>query len=153
MRSEKLKIQDFRLKIKGSKSSIFNFQSSINRGFTLIELMAVVAIITILAAIMIPNVAKHVENGRIARASADIDVLVKAIGLFQIDHEGDLPGDLSVLWTDPKGPYISTDQQQSLTTPWKTTNYEYAPASGTNSYTVQAKDKKGMVKAEKKINF
>ena len=75
--------------------------------------MAVVAIITILAAIMIPNVVKHVERGREAKATADIDVLVKAISLFQIDNEGTLPGeDLSELWnTGGKGPYISSEKR------------------------------------------
>ena len=122
---------------------------NIRKGFTLIELMAVVAIITILASIMITNVAKQVERGRVAKAEADIDVLVKAIGLFQIDHEGQLPGaDLSALWNDPQGPYISTEK--NLNTPWKT-KYEYS--AGANSYTVRAKDSKGAVRAEKTINF
>ena len=48
-----------------SKSEIRIPKSEIkDKGFTLIELMAVVAIIMILAAIMIPNVVKHMERGR-----------------------------------------------------------------------------------------
>jgi len=85
-------------------------------GFTLIELMAVVAIIMILAAIMIPNVAKNVERGREGRAVADIDVLVKAVDLFHIDH-GYIPGKLNDLWTDKEyGPYIASEED--LETPW-----------------------------------
>jgi prepilin-type N-terminal cleavage/methylation domain-containing protein len=142
------------MKIKKIQLSISNYPFPITkRGFTMIELMAVIAIIMILAAIMIPNVVKHVERGRIARAGADIDVLVKAIGLFQIDHEGDLPGSLDALWTDPEGPYIATDKEDSLTTPWKTTNYEYIHNEGENSYIVQAKDKKGIVQVKKEIKF
>lgn len=122
----------------------------IKAGFTLIELMAVVAIITILAAIMIPNVAKHVERGRMARVEADMDVLIKAISLFQIDHEGDLPKteNLSELWSDPKGPYISSDDK--METPWKG-RYIFNP--GTTSYKISATDKNGNEKLSKTINF
>ena len=118
------------------------------KGFTLIELMVVVAIITILAAIMIPNVVKHMEKGRIAKASADIDVLLKAVSLFQIDHEGELPADLDALWTDSKGPYIASKKED---TPWGG-SYEIQP--GTGSYTIIAYDKdKTTEKVSKTIKF
>ncbi len=118
-------------------------------GFTLIELMAVIAIIMILAAVMIPNVAKNVERGRIAKATADIDVLIKSVNLFQIDN-GRLPTSLSELWTATgQGPYISSDQVS--TTPW---GGSYSIVPGTGSYTITATGSDGTtVKVSKTITF
>jgi len=117
-------------------------------GFTLIELMAVVAIIMILASIMIPNIAKNVERGRIAKATADIDVLVKAVSLFQIDN-GYIPEDLDVLLTSTgQGPYISSELEE---TPWGGT---YIISSDSGSYTIETTDMKDNTpKVSKTITF
>ncbi|NOZ63850.1 MAG: prepilin-type N-terminal cleavage/methylation domain-containing protein [Caldiserica bacterium] len=115
------------------------------KGFTLIELMVVIAIVVLLAGIMIPNYIKNMEKAKLAKAKADIEILIKAITLYRVDSE-EFPSSLTDL-TSGTHPYLARDIPLS---PW---GGSYTYSLGTNSYTIEAKDSQGKVKYSETIKF
>lgn len=55
-------------------------------GFTLIEIMVVIVILGILAAIVAPNIIGRVEQARITRAKTDIQTIEAALKMYRIDN-------------------------------------------------------------------
>lgn len=68
-----------------NKSSIVNHQSSIAKGFTLIELMIVVVILGLLATIVMPKILNRPEQARRVKAKVDIRNIQSALAYFRTD--------------------------------------------------------------------
>ena len=60
------------------------------KGFTLIELMIVVAIIGILAAVAIPGFMTYIKNSKTSEAKTNLDAIKKgALAYYEAEHYGD----------------------------------------------------------------
>ena len=101
-------------------------------GFTLIELIIVVAIISIVAALAVPLYANEEARARIAKVQAEIRTLACAVNLYKA-HMGTLPFALTDLTTaavngrnQSAGPFVT-----SIPVP----SWEGSPAWGAYTYT------------------
>ena len=73
--------------------------------FTLIELLIVVAIIAILAAIAVPNFLEAQVRSKASRVRSDMRTLATAIEAYRMDSNGYMPYSLWGQHTDP--PYLN----------------------------------------------
>jgi len=72
------------------------------KGFTLVEIMIVVAIIALLAAIAIPNLLSAKRTANTAAAKANIRALSTAAEVYATGHNGAYPADAAAI-----APYIA----------------------------------------------
>lgn len=93
------------------------------RGFTLVELLVVIAVIAILVAILLPALLRVRENARAARCQANLKQLGSAFSMYAQDYDGFLPspggltGDRNYWHQDGGGglePYIHSTGLQSV---------------------------------------
>jgi general secretion pathway protein G len=116
------------------------------RGFTLIEIMVVVIVLAILAAVIIPNFASKPEEARVSKAKGDISTLETLLEQFRLNL-GRYPAEeegLAVLRVPPqssdadrwKGPYATKDIPKD---PWGHDYHYYSPCpNGIDGYGIES---------------
>ena len=57
------------------------------RGFTLIEVMVVIVILGVLAALVVPKVMSRPDEARVVAARQDISAIMQALKLYKLDNQ------------------------------------------------------------------
>jgi general secretion pathway protein G len=63
------------------------WRQRLQAGFTLIELMVVLVIIGVLAALIVPNVLDRADDARATAAKTDVNNLMQALKLYKLDNQ------------------------------------------------------------------
>ena len=112
-------------------------KNKLRRAFTLVEMLLVVTIIGILAALVIPKIAGTGERARVTAAQADINGGIKsALGQYEVDN-GFYPKSLQDLIVAPgnvknwHGPYF--DPPKLPMDPWGNNYVYYYPGKHNGS--------------------
>ncbi len=101
------------------------------QAFTLLEMMAVVVIIAILAAVIGPKFFGQVNKAQTVRATKDIETLKQAVTLYKF-HTNKFPEELRDLVVEPDdvngwgGPYL---EKKAFRDPWDN-DYNYQMPGG-----------------------
>ena len=114
-------------------------------GFTLVEILIVVVILGILAAIVVPQFTSASESARSSSMSSTLQTIRSQLELYQVQHNGDYPT-LAQMWgnltsetdidgatdgTDDYGPYL----QKAPNNPFTNASTVAADNSGDWMYT------------------
>jgi general secretion pathway protein G len=90
--------------------------SRLPRGFTLVEIMVVVVILGILAALIVPRVVGRTDEARAVAAKQDVAAIMQALKLYRLDN-GRYPTTeqgIAALVTKPQGEPVPANWQKYL---------------------------------------
>jgi prepilin-type N-terminal cleavage/methylation domain-containing protein/prepilin-type processing-associated H-X9-DG protein len=102
--------------------NITSRSSSRNEAFTLVELLTVIAIIGILAAILIPVVGKVRAAGQKSASATKLRQIGVALSSYNADHKGRLPGYDPIPWESGGKTYTSYGLNRGASATWYTLN-------------------------------
>ena len=104
------------------------YPTAFQQGFTLIEIMVVVVILGILAALIAPNIIGRIDEARVMKARSDIRTIESSLQLYRMDNfrypsteEGvealvNKPDDPDIKW--PEGGYLTRLPQDPWNRPY-----------------------------------
>src|SRR4051812_13478382 len=99
--------------------------AAVRGGFTLMEMLVVVAILVVLAGAAVPIYMRYLDEARMDRARVDVKMIAQTCETYKLRH-GEYPASLAVLvqpQPDGSQPYF---EASALRDPWGH-EYQYAP--------------------------
>lgn len=111
----------------------FNNKKKDNKGFSLVELIIVVAIMAILVGLLAPQYIKYVEKSRKSADATNMDTLVNAVQVRAADAETDIPvGTYTITLKKDAEPVFKKDGTPVKATQGNVKGYQFVDAIAEN---------------------